>query len=136
MLLYTIRSVYISYNLFTTLYIKKCYPIYFLSLFFLNHQTVLRHKLVTTIKAVMLRFAKDEYFQAGKVQLDSVCFHFRVKVLLTILCCSQILQPRLLYPTKLSFRMEARKKCFPDKVKLKEFTITKPVLHEVLKGIT
>ena len=31
------------------------------------------------------------------------------------------LYPRLLYPAKLSFRMEGQIKCFPDKVKLKEF---------------
>ena len=36
------------------------------------------------------------------------------------------LHPRLLYPAKLSFRMEGQRKCFPDKVKLKEFIITKP----------
>ena len=35
---------------------------------------------------------------------------------------------RLLYPEKLSFRMEGQIKCFPDKVKLKEFIITKPLL--------
>ena len=40
---------------------------------------------------------------------------------------SKDLQPRLLYPAKLSFRMEEQIKCFPDKVKLKEFIITKPV---------
>ena len=34
------------------------------------------------------------------------------------------LHPRLLYPAKLSFRMEGQIKCFPDKVKLKEFIIT------------
>ena len=34
------------------------------------------------------------------------------------------LQSRLLYPAKLPFRMEGQIKCFPDKVKLKEFTIT------------
>ena len=44
------------------------------------------------------------------------------------------LHPRLLYPAKLSFRMEGQIKCFPDKVKLKEFTITKPLLYEMLKG--
>ena len=37
------------------------------------------------------------------------------------------LQPRLLYPAKLSFRMEGQIKCFPDKVKLKEFIITEPL---------
>ena len=45
------------------------------------------------------------------------------------------LPPRLLYPAKLSFRMEGQIKCFPDKVKLKEFIITKPLLHEMLKGL-
>ena len=33
---------------------------------------------------------------------------------------SKDLQPRLLYPTKLSFRMEGQIKCFPDKVKVKD----------------
>ena len=44
-------------------------------------------------------------------------------------------QPRLLYPAKLSFRMEGQTKCFSDKVKLKEFIITKPFLYEMLKGL-
>ena len=48
---------------------------------------------------------------------------------------SQDLHPRLLYPEKLSFRMERQIKCFPDKVKLKEFIITKPLLYEMLKGL-
>ena len=39
---------------------------------------------------------------------------------------SRDLLPRLLYPAKLSFRMEGQIKCFPEKVKLKEFVITKP----------
>ena len=43
-------------------------------------------------------------------------------------------RPRLLYPAKLSFRMEGQIKCFSDKVKLKEFIITKPLLYEMLKG--
>ena len=46
------------------------------------------------------------------------------------------LHPRLLYPAKLSFRMEGQRKCFSDKVKLKEFIITKPLLYEMLKGLT
>ena len=44
------------------------------------------------------------------------------------------LHPRLLHPAKLSFRMEGQIKCFSDKVKFKEFIITKPLLHEMLKG--
>ena len=38
------------------------------------------------------------------------------------------LYPRILYPTKLSFKMEGQIKCFPDKVKLKEFIITKSLI--------
>ena len=45
------------------------------------------------------------------------------------------LHPRLLYPAKLSFRMEGQIKCFSDKVKLKKFIITKPLLYEMLKGL-
>ena len=44
------------------------------------------------------------------------------------------LHARLLYPAKLSIRMEGQIKCFSDKVKLKEFIITKPLLYEMLKG--
>ena len=45
------------------------------------------------------------------------------------------LKPRLLYPPKLSFRIEGQIKSFPDKKKLKEPIITKPLLHEMLKGL-
>ena len=42
---------------------------------------------------------------------------------------------RVLSPAKLSFTMEGQTKCFPDKVKLKEFIITKPLLYELFKGL-
>ena len=45
------------------------------------------------------------------------------------------LYPRLLYPAKLSFRMDGKIKCFSDKVKLKEFIITQTLLYEMLKGL-
>ena len=46
------------------------------------------------------------------------------------------LHPRLLYPAKLSFRIQGQIKCFSDKVKLKRLIITKPLLYEMLKGVT
>ena len=49
---------------------------------------------------------------------------------------SKDLHPRLLHPAKLSFRIEGKIKCFPDKVKLKEFIISKSLLYEMLKGLT
>ena len=48
---------------------------------------------------------------------------------------SRDLQPRFLYPAKLSSRIKGQIKSFPDKKKLKEFVITKPLLHEMLKGL-
>ena len=45
------------------------------------------------------------------------------------------IHPRLLYPAKLSFRMEGQIKYFQDKIKLKEFISTKPLLYEILKGL-
>ena len=45
------------------------------------------------------------------------------------------LHARLLYPAKLSFRMEGQIKCFLDKVKLKEFILNKSLLYEMLKGL-
>ena len=48
---------------------------------------------------------------------------------------SRDLQPRLLYPAKLTFRIAGQIKSFPDKKKLKEFIITKPLLYEILNGL-
>ena len=45
------------------------------------------------------------------------------------------LQTRLVYSTKMSFRIERQIKRFAGKEKLKEFIITKPLLHEMLKGL-
>ena len=44
------------------------------------------------------------------------------------------LQPRLLYPEKLSFRMEGQIKCFPDKLKLRTSSLSSP--YEMLKGLS
>ena len=45
------------------------------------------------------------------------------------------LQPRILYPARLSFRLNGEIKGFPDKQKLKEFSNTKPALQQRLKEI-
>ncbi|KAF0874249.1 LORF1 protein, partial [Crocuta crocuta] len=45
------------------------------------------------------------------------------------------MQPRILYPASLSFRIEGEIKVFPNKQKLKEFITTKPALQEILRGI-
>ena len=45
------------------------------------------------------------------------------------------LQPRLLYPARLSFRFEGEVKNFRDKQKLREFSNTKPALQQILKEL-
>ena len=45
------------------------------------------------------------------------------------------LQPRILYPARLSFRIEGETINFSDKQKLKELINTKPMLKEILKGL-
>ena len=63
-----------------------------------------------------------ESFQARKE------WHDIVKVL-----NGKNLQPRILYPARLSFRIGEIKSVL-DKQKLKEFTTTTPALQEILKG--
>ena len=76
-----------------------------------------REKETVTYKGVPMRLSADfskEILQARRGWKDV----FKVTK-------GKDLHPRLLYPAKLSFRMEGQIKCFPDKVKLKEFIITK-----------
>ena len=78
-----------------------------------------REKDTVTYKGVPIRLSTDfskETLQARR-SLEEV-----LKVVK-----GKDLHPRLLYPAKLSFRMEGQIKCFPDKVNLKEFFIPKPL---------
>ena len=87
-----------------------------------------REKETLTYKGVPTRLAADfskEIFQARRGWKEV----FKVMK-------GKNLHPRLLHPAKLSFRMEGQIKCFSDKVKLKEFIITKPLFSEMLKGLT
>ena len=45
------------------------------------------------------------------------------------------LQPRLLYPARISLKYEGEIKCFTDKQKLREFSTTKPALQQMLKDL-
>ena len=45
------------------------------------------------------------------------------------------LQPRLLYPARISFRYEGKFKSFTDKQKLREFSTTKPALQQMQKDL-
>ena len=45
------------------------------------------------------------------------------------------LQPRLLYPARISFRFNGEIKTFREKQKLREFSTTKPALQQMLKEL-
>ena len=45
------------------------------------------------------------------------------------------LQPRLLYPARISFKYEGEIKSFTNKKKLREFSTTKPALQQILKDL-
>ena len=44
------------------------------------------------------------------------------------------LQPRLLYPARISFKIDGEIKSFSDKQKLREFSTTKPALQQILNA--
>ena len=85
-----------------------------------------REKETVTYKGVSIRLSAD--FSKETLQARRGCKDvFKAMK-------SKELNPRFLSPATLSFRMEGQIKGFPDKVKLKEFTITKPYVYEMLKG--
>ena len=45
------------------------------------------------------------------------------------------LKPRLLYPARLSIKMDDKIKSFPETRSLKEYNSIKPALQEMLKGL-
>ena len=46
------------------------------------------------------------------------------------------LPSRLLYSAKISFKIDGEIKSFTDKQKFREFSTTRPALHQMLKGFT
>ena len=85
-----------------------------------------RPKMSLTYKGRQIRFAADlsiETCQARREWQDI----FNV-------LNGKNMQPRILYPEKLSFRIEGNIKNLPDKQKLKEFVTIKPALQEILRG--
>ena len=45
------------------------------------------------------------------------------------------LQPKLLYPARISFKIDGEIKSFSDKQKLRKFSTIKPALQQMLKGL-
>ena len=86
-----------------------------------------REKQEVTYKGALIRLAADfskETLQARREWQEIL------QVMKT-----RSLQPRLLYPARLSIKMEGQIRSFPDKRSLKEYTSSKTALQEMVKGL-
>ena len=86
-----------------------------------------REKQQITYKGIPIRLTADllaETLQARREWQDI----FKVMK-------GKSLQPRLLYPVRISFRFNREIKNFTDKQKLREFSTTKPALQQILKEL-
>ena len=82
-----------------------------------------REKKQITYKGTPIRLSAD--FSAETLQASREC-HDILNVMK-----GKNLQPRLLYPARLSFRFEGEIKSFTEKQKLREFSNTKPALQQI-----
>ena len=86
-----------------------------------------REKQQLTYKAIPIRLTADlsaETLQARREWQDI----FKVMK-------GKNLQPRLLYPARISFRFNREIKSFTEKQKLREFSTTQPALQQMLKEL-
>ena len=86
-----------------------------------------REKQQITYKGTPIRLTAD--FSAETLQARREWHHI-LKVMK-----GKKLQPRLLYPEKISFRFDREIKSFTYKQKLREFSTTKPALQQMLKEL-
>ena len=85
-----------------------------------------REKQQITHKGIPIRITADlsiETLQARREWQD----------ILTVM--KENLQPRLLYPARISFKYEGEIKSFTDEQNLREFSTIKAALQQMLKGL-
>ena len=83
-----------------------------------------REKQQITHKEIPIRITADLSFSARREWQDIL------KVMK-----EKNLQPRLLYPARISFKYEGEIKSFTGKQKLREFSTTKPAHQQILKDL-
>ena len=88
---------------------------------------VASEKQLVTYRGVAIRLSADFSKETWQVRRDSQEIFKVMK--------RRDLHPRLLYSAKVPCRIKGQIKSCPEKKKLKEFIITKPLLYEMLKGL-
>ena len=78
-------------------------------------------------KGIPIKITADRSIETLQVRRD---WQDRLKVMK-----EKNLQPRLLYPARISFKYEGKIKIFTDKQKLREFSTIKPALQQMLKDL-
>ena len=86
-----------------------------------------REKQQITPKGIPIRIAADLSIQTLQAR--------RVWKLILKVMREKNLQPRLLYPARISFKHEGEIKSFTYKQKLREFSTTKPAFQQMLKDL-
>ena len=89
--------------------------------------TELREKQQTKHKGIPTRITAD-------LSIESLQARREWQDILKVMKEDNI-QPRLLYPARISFKYEGEIKSFTGKQKLREFRTTKPALQQILKDI-
>ena len=87
----------------------------------------MRGKQQVTHKGTPIRLTAD--FSAETLQARRE-WHDMLKVMK-----GKNVQPRLLYPARISFRFDGEIKSFTDKQKVREFSTSKPALQQMLKEL-
>ena len=86
----------------------------------------IKEKQLVTYKGALIRLLADFSTETLQTRRD---WHKIFQVMK-----SKDLQPQLLYPARLSFKMKDKIRSYPDRRRLKVYTSTKPVLQDRLKG--
>ena len=86
-----------------------------------------REKQQITYKGIPIRITADLSIEALQTRRE---WQYILKVMK-----EKKLQPRLLYPARISFRYEGKIKSFTEKQDLREFSTTKPALQQMLKEL-
>ena len=86
-----------------------------------------REKQQITHKGIPIRITADRSIETLQARREWQDIHKVMK--------EKNLQPRLLYPARISFKYEREIKRFTDKKQLREFSTTKPVLQQMPKDL-
>jgi hypothetical protein len=90
-----------------------------------------------------LKVVREKKQVTHKGKFIKITANFSMEILKAVRAWTEVFQalnennfnPKILYPAKLSFKIDGATKVFHDKQKLKQYMTTKPPLQIILQGI-